>query len=327
MELPAETRKFIEQHSIDRVELEKILSTPLSRMPSASVYFDTETYKSCGVLRVVISDANHSLEPLLFGTLDNLEKLNFELWSDSAAHWQDEMTDLSQRGTFLKRVILLPAIIEAVQRYSNASGKLLDLGCGDGVLFQEFINMSIDAWGLDFSPAFVSSLQRQYPVLKDKILVGDATKLEFENYFDTIVASALLLGIPDVEAALVSIYRALVQGGVVIIADVNSACHRSLGYFEGNTLIQVHDVNNVFRIEKSIGGGKTKAIHNHHPPGLYRSYLEKMGMVCREDRELCVTSDSLKQVKLSNSELSRLVSSLTRDMIYPPFRILVMAKD
>jgi ubiquinone/menaquinone biosynthesis C-methylase UbiE len=323
MVLPEQVQQFIGRNGVDEKEVLRVVSGIEANLPDCRAEFDIRTYEDFGVLRVVV--VPNMLEPLLFGSIPNLTRLSQALWDSSAGEWHEDLGDVAQRGTFLKRIVLIPAVLEAVHRH-HAKGALLDLGCGDGILFRELIKKYEDVWGADFAPSFIEQLRIEFPALSNKLLVQDATRLSIDRKFSTVVASALFLGIPDIETALRSVASIIAEGGCLVVADVHSAYHRSLGYFDADRLVRIHDSTQTFRIEKMVGGGRTKAIHNHHPPDLYRRYLEDAGMTCVEDTELKVTASQIDSVDLPAAERARLRETLRRDEEYPPFRILVFRK-
>jgi len=68
--------------------------------------------------------------------------------------------------------------------------KILDIGCGPGFFVNTLSNMGFDATGVDFTPKFISFARKNF---KGKFLVGDASKLTFDNQsFDTVFIKSVL---------------------------------------------------------------------------------------------------------------------------------------
>ena len=66
--------------------------------------------------------------------------------------------------------------------------KILDIGCGKGYLLFDFLKVIPDAqiYGLDISEY---ALRNAKPEIKDKLIIGKATDLPFEdNYFDLVIS-------------------------------------------------------------------------------------------------------------------------------------------
>ncbi|WP_303784993.1 class I SAM-dependent methyltransferase [Sandarakinorhabdus limnophila] len=87
--------------------------------------------------------------------------------------------------------------------------RVLDLGCGDGVLTQKLINAGSDVVGVDADPAMVAAAQAKGIDAR----LGDARALDFDGEFDAVFTNAALhwVGQPDVVTA--GVKRALKPGG------------------------------------------------------------------------------------------------------------------
>lgn len=106
--------------------------------------------------------------------------------------------------------------------------RILDLGCGDGVLTQKLAATGAKVVGVDSSAEMVAAaLQRGLDAR-----VMDATKLSFDQEFEAVFSNAVLHWIKDdPDAAIVSAYRALrspgrfvgEMGGHGCVAAVNLA--------------------------------------------------------------------------------------------------------
>jgi SAM-dependent methyltransferase len=145
-------------------------------------------------------------------------------WADYAASWDDD---------------------ERARRYANlafdswnrhvsaltpelASGRVLDFGCGTGLLAERFIPLCGNIVGVDPSPGMIL-------VLKEKIAKRDltnittltcqinretiATQPELADGFDLVVASSVCGFLPDYEATLVDLSALLKPGGVFVQWD------------------------------------------------------------------------------------------------------------
>jgi ubiquinone/menaquinone biosynthesis C-methylase UbiE len=96
-------------------------------------------------------------------------------------------------------------------------GKVLDAGCGDGVLNQ-FINSDCDLFSFDLS----SELLNLNSNLKDKKFCGSLTDLSiFENkYFDFISSFSVIQDIPNFELVFDEMCRVLKDDGTLFLSFV-----------------------------------------------------------------------------------------------------------
>ncbi|WPC43852.1 class I SAM-dependent methyltransferase [Clostridium sp. JS66] len=92
--------------------------------------------------------------------------------------------------------------------------KILDLGCGTGILTNELAKEGATVIGIDSSTDMVKKAKLNYPNLNFQ--VADATNLDFENYFDTVFSNAVFHWIPNQEKLLNSIYNSLKDNGKLI---------------------------------------------------------------------------------------------------------------
>jgi SAM-dependent methyltransferase len=87
--------------------------------------------------------------------------------------------------------------------------RILDLGCGDGVLTMKFVEAGCDVVGVDADPAMVAAARAKGLDAR----VGDARALDFAGEFDAVFTNAALhwVGQPDLVTA--GVKRALKPGG------------------------------------------------------------------------------------------------------------------
>jgi len=92
--------------------------------------------------------------------------------------------------------IFIPEDIKALGQYSFEGEKVLDLGCGNGRLFEVLENKKVNYFGIDFSEKLIAISTEKYP--KGKFQVADALNLPFpENFFDKIYSISVLHNIPS----------------------------------------------------------------------------------------------------------------------------------
>jgi 2-polyprenyl-3-methyl-5-hydroxy-6-metoxy-1,4-benzoquinol methylase len=318
---------FCRDHRIELNDVEAAIEGVRAALPDALIVFDTQKYAAYGVLRLEFRKPGIAMLPMLFGAPSNLSRLARFLWEISSNTWSDEMEDFTHRGTYLKRRVLIPAILGSVESYYSRGSHILDAGCGDGVLFRELIRRYESVYAFDFVRIFVERLAEEYPDITDRLSTADILQDNFSRTYDVVIASALLLTLADIDRGLQRLFELVAPGGVLIIADVCSRLHRSLGYYKGAELVRVHDPTRVSHFEKDVGGGQTTAVHNYHPPGYYRQRLESLGAICRTDREILASREGiLADPLLSPKDMETVLQRMATDLVNPTFFLLVLSK-
>lgn len=86
-----------------------------------------------------------------------------------------------------------------VEKYARSGMKILDIGCGNGILFSLLKDLGVNYLGIDISSELVVEAKKKFP--KADFQVGDATKINFpQNNFDLIFAFAFLHHLPSRES-------------------------------------------------------------------------------------------------------------------------------
>lgn len=111
---------------------------------------------------------------------------------------------------------------EELKKYIQDGEKVLDLGCGNGRLFELFKDRNIEYLGVDFSEKLIEKAKEKYG---NCFKVADISKLPFPNEsFDSIWAIALFHHIPSKILrlkVLEEIKRVLKKDGRVIMTCWN----------------------------------------------------------------------------------------------------------
>jgi SAM-dependent methyltransferase len=87
--------------------------------------------------------------------------------------------------------------------------RILDLGCGDGVLTAKLVEAGAEVVGTDADPAMVEASRAKG--LDARVM--DGQRLTFDADFDTVFSNAALHWMPDTAAVFAGVHRALKPGG------------------------------------------------------------------------------------------------------------------
>lgn len=113
--------------------------------------------------------------------------------------------------------------LKPLVKYTKNSNKVLDLGCGNGRLYQLFCDLSIEYVGVDFSEGQLEMARKNYPEVK--FVLGEMTDLPFkDNEFDIIYCIATFHHLSHRESrlkALEEMKRVLKPEGKVVMTNWN----------------------------------------------------------------------------------------------------------
>ena len=91
----------------------------------------------------------------------------------------------------------------------RAGERILDLGCGDGVLTEKIVKAGANVVAVDAAPDMVAAARARG--IDARVMPGQ--KLTFENEFDAVFSNAALHWMRPPEAVLAGVRRALKPGG------------------------------------------------------------------------------------------------------------------
>lgn len=102
-----------------------------------------------------------------------------------------------------------------------AGKEILDIGAGTGRLAIQLARAGAMVTALDVSSSMLDKLKQKAPS-KIKLVVGDAENLPFaDNSFDLMVAAFLIVHLKDPRYFLDQAYRALKDGGRLLLTNIN----------------------------------------------------------------------------------------------------------
>ncbi len=117
------------------------------------------------------------------------------------------------------------ALHSRVQRvlelFDQAGGRVLDVGCGPGVMAGLLAERGCDVVGVDLSVGMVTLAQRRYPGAH--FGVSDIAQLPFPDHsFDAVIAMGVMEYAADERAALGELVRVVRAGGSLMVSFPNS---------------------------------------------------------------------------------------------------------
>jgi ubiquinone/menaquinone biosynthesis C-methylase UbiE len=128
---------------------------------------------------------------------DNYEECRYQIWYSYLyhRHWTANMLSLC-----------------------NTSGRILDNGCGTGILFE--LLPDADIVGLDISGGMIEKAKRR----STKVVLGDSQTLPFrDGKFDLIFNRSLLHHVPDPQKAISEMARVLRPKGEAVFVETNKS--------------------------------------------------------------------------------------------------------
>lgn len=136
---------------------------------------------------------------------------NKDVYNNIAAHF-------SNTRAFLWRDL------ESLAEFVKENDRVLDIGCGNGRLYQLFANLSISFTGIDISEKLIEIAKERYP--KCHFEVANMTDLPFEvKKFDVIFSLVAFHHLPTQETqlkALGEMKRVLKPKGKIILLNWNA---------------------------------------------------------------------------------------------------------
>lgn len=100
-----------------------------------------------------------------------------------------------------------------------SSGRLLDIGCGNGDFFGLIKDKEMELHGIDLAENMVKIAQERYRDIAD-IILADAESLPYEEgMFDIIICNASFHHYPRPQAVLTQMRRILKNNGILLIGD------------------------------------------------------------------------------------------------------------
>ena len=102
--------------------------------------------------------------------------------------------------------------------------RILDLGCGDGVLTKKLEGMGCELVGIDSSPELIEAALG----LKLNVSLQNAYEMDFREEFDAVFSNAVLHWMKDADRVISKVIRALRKGGRFVAECGGHRCCRTI---------------------------------------------------------------------------------------------------
>ena len=135
-----------------------------------------------------------------------MEKKDIIQFFDRCAPWWD--SDMIRNEDVIAAILDNGGIRSGVQ--------VLDVACGTGVLFPDYLKRGAQVTGIDISPEMVKVAQSKFPEIT--VLCGDVEETEFDRLFDCIMVYNAFPHFPDPARLIQRLAKLLKPGGTLSIA-------------------------------------------------------------------------------------------------------------
>jgi ubiquinone/menaquinone biosynthesis C-methylase UbiE len=115
-----------------------------------------------------------------------------------------------------------------IQMLLGGRGRLLEVGCGPGIMLPDLLALGFDVRAIDVSAEMIRRAEQRmtgHPLARRcRLAVGDVERLEFgEGAFDAVLAMGVLEYLPACDGALREMVRVLRPGGHLVLTVPNRA--------------------------------------------------------------------------------------------------------
>jgi 2-polyprenyl-6-hydroxyphenyl methylase / 3-demethylubiquinone-9 3-methyltransferase len=150
----------------------------------------------------------------------NISPSEIEKFNDFASDWWDE------NGRMKSLHDINPLRLEYVLRQTDLKGKrVLDVGCGGGILTEKIARQADVTIGIDASPQMtgIARAHAQQSGLDIRYIDTDIEHITrfTQTGFDVILCMELLEHVPSYESVIAACKKVLNPGGIVIFATIN----------------------------------------------------------------------------------------------------------
>lgn len=155
----------------------------------------------------------------------------------------------------------LRIVTEIIGNKSNR--KVLDVGCGPGILLSRLAGSGLKLCGVDCSPEMIAEARKRTRGTDVKLMIGRAEALPFKDAtFDVVLALGMLEYLPDVLKGLTEIARVTKPNAVIVLSMLNAdSVYRSWERL-------VYSPSNDSWLQRRLGTSEKSLLHLHRKKSL-----------------------------------------------------------
>ncbi len=150
-----------------------------------------------------------------------INKAEYELFDSLSAEWWDENGKFKVLHQI--RPIRIQYILNQLQDLDLKNTKILDLGCGGGLVSESLSRLGAKVTGIDFVANNIN-IARHHSIkskLKIDYIHGDIEKIKMNKKFDLIIMFEILEHVNNWKKLLLKIDKNLKKDGKIIISTIN----------------------------------------------------------------------------------------------------------
>ncbi len=210
---------------------------------------------------------------------------------DPLAAWYDGM--VGEKGSKYHQELAIPAVLKLLQL--KQGDRVIDIGCGQGVLAGYLVKNKVGYVGVDVSSKLIDSA-KQRNIKAAEFHVKDATKVHGLNLepFDEAVFMLSIQDIPNMKAAFESMAKVMKQKSRVVVLMLHPAFRipRQSGWgYDENRKLQYRRVDSYLSemnvpLKPFPGRQQGVSISYHRPMQSYINELGKHGFNTAEIMEI-----------------------------------------
>lgn len=108
--------------------------------------------------------------------------------------------------------------------FDQPGGRVLDVGCGPGIMAAETIQRGCEFWGVDPSSGMISICRDQFAAeRRAHFIAGDVISLPLtNNFFDAVICMGVIDALRDRARAVREMLRVMRPGGTLLLTFTNS---------------------------------------------------------------------------------------------------------
>lgn len=164
--------------------------------------------------------------------------------------------------------------------FDQDGGRVLDVGCGPGMMASEALDRGCSFWGIDPAAGMISICRERYRgQTRATFLVGGAEQLPVgPEFFDAVICMGVIDALRDREAAVREMLRVLRPGGTLLLTFTNSRSPYSV--WKKDVFYPLVTMYHRIKARRGRGpkamrlGGKTRALYSERQA---RALIESLG--------------------------------------------------